>query len=93
MITTEAYRSLKARARELFYARVPRGRAGSVAQESSQEVAMAIINYRGLKELVTTSGFSVLTTSAVLIVPSAAPRVTINTTSFVKTSKSPLVGD
>ena len=50
-------------------------------------------NYRGLKELVTTSGFSVLTTSAVLIVPSATPRVTINTALVVKTSKSPLVGD
>ena len=32
-------------------------------------------NYRGLSELVTTSGFSVLTTSGSYIIPSAAPRV------------------
>ena len=50
-------------------------------------------NYSGLREFVTTSGFSVLTTSAVLIVTLAIPRVTINTASVVKTLKSPLVGD
>ena len=41
-------------------------------------------NYRGLSELVTTSGFSVLTTEGSYIIPEAQPRVLCN---FLRLSK------